>query len=340
MNVLVTGGGGFLGAAIVTQMAQRGDCVRSLSRNHYPALAELGIEQFQGDIADADAVQRAAKGCDAIIHVAALAGIWGKPGDFERINVDGTAQVIQACRKLAIPRLVYTSSPSVVFDGHDMAGVDESVPYPLHHEADYPRTKAVAERMVRQANDAQLATVSLRPHLIWGPEDNHLVPRLLQRARAGQLRRIGSTSPLIDSIYIDNAASAHVKALDRLAVGSPIAGKVYFLSQGEPLPLWDLVNRILATADLPPVTRSVPRGLALTAGILLEGVHGMLGWTHEPRMTRFLARELSTAHWFNIAAARRDLGYTVDVSIDEGLVRLKKWMGRFQLQGERRPSVH
>jgi len=203
-----------------------------------------------------------------------------------------------------------------------MEGVDESVPYPSHYEAHYPKTKALAEQLVRQANGPDLATVSLRPHLIWGPGDNHLVPRLLARGKAGRLRRIGQANKKIDSIYIDNAADAHLLAAERLQPGSPIAGQVYFLSQGEPMPLWDLVNRILAAGGVAPVTRTVPFALAWTAGWLCEMVYGMLRCQDEPPMTRFLARELATAHWFDISAARCDLGYQPKIRIDEGLRRL------------------
>jgi nucleoside-diphosphate-sugar epimerase len=322
MNVLVTGGGGFLGGAIVRRLRERGDRVRSFSRGHYPELDALGVTQHPGDLADPLAVSRAAAGCDIIFHVAAKAGVGGRYRDYHRANVLGTANVLTACRHHGIARLVYTSSPSVVFDGRDMAGVDESVPYPAHYEAAYPRTKAIAERMVLRANDAALATVSLRPHLIWGPGDHHLVPRLLARARAGRLRRLGTESKRIDSVYIDNAANAHLLAADRLAPGSPIAGKAYFLTQGEPIPLWDLVNRILDAAGLGPVTRSVPAGLAYAAGGLLEMAYAVLRPNGEPPLTRFVARELTTAHWFDIGAARRDLGYEPKVSLDEGLRRL------------------
>lgn len=332
MNVLVTGGGGFLGLAIVRRLIARGDPVRSLSRQRYPDLDALGVEQVQGDVADPQAVDQAASGRDLVFHVAAKAGIWGRLEDFRRINVEGTRNVLAACRKHGIRQLVYTSSPSVVFDGRDMAGVNESVPYPSHYEAHYPRTKAEAEQLVLAANGPDLATVALRPHLIWGPGDNHLVPRILARARAGRLRRLGRGNPLIDCIYIDNAADAHILAADRLTRSlqgrETVAGKVYFLSQGEPVPLWDLVNRILAAGGLPPVTRSVPVGLAVAAGWLLEGIYGLTGWQAEPPMTRFLARELSTAHWFDISAARRDLGYQPQVSIDEGLRRLKEDLTR------------
>ncbi len=280
------------------------------------------MDQTQAEITDAAALERAAAGCDVVFHVAARAGIAGRHRDFHRVNVTGTETVVNACCRLGINRLVYTSSPSVVFDGRDMEGVDESVDYPPHHDAPYPATKAQAERLVLAANGPTFATVALRPHLIWGPGDNHLVPRILARGRAGRLRRIGGTSKLIDSVYIDNAAEAHVLAADQLLPGSAVAGKAYFISNGEPLPLWDLVNRILAAGGVAPVTRSVPLWAALVAGWCLELVYGVLRPDAEPPMTRFLARELATAHWFDLMAARRDLGYVPRVSIDEGMQRL------------------
>jgi 2-alkyl-3-oxoalkanoate reductase len=322
MNALVTGGGGFLGGAIVRRLVARGDHVRSLSRRLYPELDALGVEQIQGDVADLDPTETVVAGCDVIFHVAAKAGVWGPYADYYRANVVGTQNIVAACRKHGVHRLVYTSSPSVVFDGRDLEGVDESTPYPKHYEAAYPKTKAEAERLVLAANGPDLATVALRPHLIWGPGDNHLLPRILERGRAGRLRRIGRANKLIDSIYIDNAAGAHLLAADRLTPGSPIAGKPYFLSNSEPIPLWDLINCILATAGISPVTRTVPVWLAYTAGWLLETAYTLLGRRDEPPMTRFLARELTTSHWFNIAAARRDLGYEPKVSIAEGLRRV------------------
>jgi nucleoside-diphosphate-sugar epimerase len=207
-----------------------------------------------------------------------------------------------------------------------MEGVDESVPYPKRFEAFYPQTKAEAEQLVLQANDDTLATVALRPHLIWGPEDNHLVPRILERGARGQLRRIGTRACLVDTIYIDNAATAHLQAADHLEVGSVVAGKAYFLAQDEPLPVWDVVNRILDAGGLPPVRRTISPGLAYAAGAILETVYCVLRLKGEPRMTRFVARELSTAHWFDLGAARRDFGYAPQVSFDEGIERLRAWL--------------
>ena len=326
MRVLVTGGGGFLGKAIVKLLLDQGDDVCSFSRNIYPQLTEFGVEQFVGDLNNLQAVLNAAAGCDVIYHVAAKAGVWGNYNDFYQPNVVGTKNIITACRRCEISRLIYTSSPSVVFDGTDMEGIDESVPYPEHFLAWYPQTKAEAEQLILAANDQQLATVALRPHLIWGPEDNHLVPRILERGRSGALRRIGTNPCLVDTVYIDNAAKAHILAAEKLAINSVVAGKVYFVSNDEPLPLWDMVNRILAAGDLPPVRKTISPRLALAAGAILESVYRLLHLAGEPRMTRFVAKEMSTAHWFNLTAAKSDLGYQPEVTIDTGLQRLQCWL--------------
>lgn len=326
MKALVTGGGGFLGGVIARMLRERGEQVRSFSRGAHPGLAGLGVEQIQGDLSDLDRLIQAAEGCDIVFHVAAKAGIWGSYEEFYDANVTGTLNVLNACRTHGISRLVYTSSPSVVFDGRDVEGGDESLPYPARYQAHYPKTKALAEQIVLNANAADLATVSLRPHLIWGPGDNHLVPRIIARGRAGKLRRIGSRPCLVDTVYVDNAAQAHLLAADRLLPGSAIAGKAYFISNGEPLPLWEMVNRILAAAGLPPETRTISPGLASAAGAVCEGVWKLLRLSGEPPMTRFVAKELSTAHWFTIDAARRDLGYQPQVLIDEGLERLRQWL--------------
>ncbi len=326
LKALVTGGGGFLGGVIVRMLHERGDKVRSFSRGEYPALAALGVEQVRGGLEDRDAVTAAAKGCDLVFHVAAKAGIWGSYHDFYQANVVGTEHVIAACLNNGINKLVYTSSPSVVFDGSDVEGCNESLPYPAFYEANYPATKALAEQLVLAANSSELAVTSLRPHLIWGPGDNHLVPRIIAKGRAGKLRRIGSKPNLVDTVYVDNAARAHLQVADLLSPGSCVAGKCYFISNDEPLPLWEMVNRILAAADILPVTRSIPPKLAVAVGCICEALWGTLRLKGEPPMTRFVAHELATAHWFDISAARRDFGYHPEVSIDEGLLRLRHWL--------------
>lgn len=323
MKVLVTGGGGFLGGAICRRLRERDDEVRSFSRGDYPALREAGIEAVRGDIADADALSRAVEGMDVVLHVAAKAGIWGSFEDYLRVNVTGTKNVIEACVRHKVPRLVYTSSPSVVFNGRDMEGADENVPYPARYEAPYPQTKAMAEQLVLGANGPELSTVALRPHLIWGPGDTQLVPRIIAKRKSGALRKLTGDPKCVDSVYIDNAVDAHTLAADKLKSGAPMAGKAYFITNGEPLPVWTLIDRILAAAHLPPVEKSISPKTAYAVGAVLETIYGVLGLRREPRMTRFLAKELSTAHWFNISAAHRDLGYEPKVSIEEGLRRLE-----------------
>jgi nucleoside-diphosphate-sugar epimerase len=303
-------------------LCERGDSVRSFSRGTYPALDTLGVEQVRGDLADPIAVSRVAEGCDIVFHVAAKAGVWGPWREYYQANVFGTRNVLAACKERGIRRLVFTSSPSCTFAGIDQNGVNESEPYPTRFLAHYPHTKAIAEQTVLAANGPELATVALRPHLIWGPGDPHIIPRLVERARAGKLRRIGTQPKLVDTTYIENAAAAHLLAADRLSIGSLIAGRAYFISQGEPEPLADFINRVIAIAGLPPMTRSISPALAYWTGAALECVYRLLRIRSEPTITRFVARQLSTAHWFDLTAAKRDLGYVPEVSTEEGLRRL------------------
>ena len=329
-NILVTGGGGFLGKAIVRELLRRGHRVASFSRGSYPELQHLGVVQYRGDIADADAVANAVRGQEAVFHAAAKPGVWGGFDAFYRPNVTGTRNVIAACRDARVPTLVYTSSPSVVFDGSDMQGVDESAPYPAQYHTAYPHTKAMAEQSVMAAADASLKTIALRPHLIWGPEDNNFLPRIIARAKS--LRQVGDGRNRVDTIYIDNAARAHVLAMNALESNSAISGKVYFISDDDPIPLWEMVNRILDAGGQPPVTRTISPEAAYRIGAVLEWVYRWFRLPGEPKMTRFLARELATAHWFDITAAKRDLGYRADISIDEGMARLKTWLAESALK--------
>jgi nucleoside-diphosphate-sugar epimerase len=321
-RALVTGGGGFLGRAIAERLIARGVRVRSLSRGAHPELAALGVERVQADIADARAVAAGCRDCDVVFHVAAKAGVWGPRAEYFRANVEGTRNVIAGCRAAGCRRLVFTSSPSVVFNGADLEGVDESIPYAERFAAAYPETKAIAEREALAANGPDLAAVALRPHLIWGPGDNHLVPRIVARGRAGRLRRVGDGTNRVDTTYIDDAAEAHLLAADRLAPGSPIAGRAYFITQGDPRPLWEIVDMILNAAGLPPVRRAISARAAYRAGAALEFVYRALRIKSEPPMTRFVARELAASHWFDISAARRDLGCAPKVTIEEGMSRL------------------
>lgn len=326
MTILITGGGGFLGRSIATALMQRGLAVRSLARNEYPQLAALGVEQVRGDIADADAVMRAAAGCEAVFHVAALVEMWGPHERFFSTNVVGTRHVLAACVALGVPKLIYTSTPSVVHGGDAVAGVDESAPYPDHYEAHYPATKAIAEREVLAANSPTLATCAIRPHLVWGPGDSSMLPRVLAKARSGRVRHIGPPQT-IDACYIDNAVEAHLAALDRLVPGGgPPAGKAYFITQGEPLSGHEFLDQLLDAAGLPKITKTIGVGAAKRAAGLAEGLWKLLRLRGEPPITRFVVSQLSTAHWYDISAAKRDLGYVPRVGHAEGMQRLRAWL--------------
>lgn len=330
MNALVTGAGGFLGLYIVEQLVARGDRVRALARGRYPELAALGVETVQADLRDAPAVAAACEGIDTVFHVAGVAGIWGPWEHFYGINTLGTRNVIEGCRQHGVRKLIYTSSPSVTFDGTDQCGVDESVPYPTRWLCHYPHSKALAEQEVLAAHGASgLATCALRPHLIWGPRDRHLIPRLLARARTGQLRRVGDGRNLIDMIYVENAAEAHLQAADALALDLPVGGRAYFISQGEPVNCWGWIDEILALAGLPKVRRSISTATAWRVGAVLETTWRLLGRKSEPRMTRFLAAQLGRSHYFDISRARCDFGYAPRISTEEGMRRLKQELDLF-----------
>lgn len=326
MKILVTGGAGFLGRVIVRKLGDQGHEVLSFSRG--PG----GSRHIQGDVSDYEALKQAMKGCEAVFHTAAKVGMWGPYEDFYRVNVRGTENVLKACREWGIRYLVFTSSPSVVYHGEDSEGQNESLPYPAYFDAYYPQTKAIAEQLVMAANDASLKTVSLRPHLIWGPEDQQLLPQLFKKAQSGKLRLLGSGSKQVDCIYVDNAATAHVKAFNQLLLApARVEGKTYFLSQGTPIPMAELIHQLLATGGFPPVTKQISPEIARFAAGILEKCYRFFGIQAEPPITLFLAKQLSTAHWYDISAARRDFGYQAEVSIAEGMKRLREWVSNADL---------
>ncbi len=325
-SALVTGGGGFIGSAITLRLLDRGIRVTVLGRNRYPALERAGATCIRGDIRDRETVGRAAAGQDAVFHVAAKAGIWGPWQEYAAINVQGTVNVIRACRENRVGILVHTSTPSVVFDRHSLEGVDESAPYARRTLCHYATSKIIAEKLVLAANSPHLLTTALRPHLVWGPGDTNLIPRLLARGRAGRLKIVGNGTNLVDIAYIDNVADAHLLAADELATAGRAAGHPFFIAQAEPVNLWQWINTLFAGLDIPRVRARVPFAVAHGAGWLLEMLYGALGRTREPPMTRFVAHQLARSHWFSGARARQILGYRPLVSTQEGLARLQRWL--------------
>jgi 2-alkyl-3-oxoalkanoate reductase len=329
MKALVTGGAGFLGLYLTEQLVARGDTVRVISRHSHLRLAELGVEWQEGDIRDPHSVDRACRGVDTVFHVAAVPGIWGPWKHYYETNTLGTRHVLDSCRKHKVARFVYTSSPSVIYDGADHLNVDESHPYASRYLCHYPHTKALAEQQVLAANGQDgLATVSLRPHLIWGPRDNHLIPRLVARARSGRLRRVGRGDNVISMSYVENAAAAHLQAADALQAGSAVAGKAYFINESEPVNLWSWIDELLSRAGLPPVRKSTSSRTAYALGGVLEAIYTALRLSAEPPMTRFLAQQLSGSHSYQIGRARRDFGYHPLVSVEEGMRRLEPELKR------------
>ncbi len=331
MTIAVTGANGFLGREIVRQLHARGDSVIAITRKPDPEFNKAGIDNRLADIRDASAIIDACKGAVSVIHTAAVAGIWGRWKHYYNTNTVGTRNVLEACREIGISQLVFSSSPSVTFAATDQCNLNETAPYATKWLCNYPRSKAIAEQEVLSANGAtSLLTCALRPHLIWGPGDQHLIPRLIDRARRGKLVQIGEGQNMIDTIYIENAAEAHLLALDRLTPGSPVCGKAYFLSQGGPVNCWNWINDILALAGLKPPARKISFKTAWGAGALLERLHRLLPTAREPRMTRFLAAQLAKSHYFDISAARRDLGYAPKISLAEGMRRLGVWLSTSQ----------
>ena len=323
-NALVTGGGGFLGQAIIKQLLEKQITVTSFSRNIYPELEALNVRQIQGDISDADAVSNNCRDMDVVFHTAAKAGVWGPYEDYHRTNVIGTQNIIEACKRHHVGRLVHCSSASVIYNGNDMEGLDETTPYPETYFTHYPKTKAMAEKMVVSAAGPDLRTIILRPHLIWGPGDNHLVPRILQRAK--RLIQVGDGKNIADTIYIDNAAQAHILAADKLIDHPELSGKIYFISQDDKVPVWEMINNILIAGGKSPLKRKIPAYVAYGLGAVMEAIYRLFNIQSEPQMTRFVAKELSTSHWYDISAAKKDLGYSPTVTTAKGLEQLALWL--------------
>ncbi len=326
-DFLVTGGSGFLGRQVIAQLAARGERVAVLCRTRVPDLERLGVRPCQGDLRDRVATIEACRGIEIVIHVAGLAGIWGPWREYHATNVQGTLHVLEGCHRHGVGRLVFTSTPSVTFGGGNQANVDEHAPYPRRWLCHYSHSKALAEQSVLKSHrDGLLHTCAVRPHLVWGPGDRQLVPRLIERAKQGRLVRVGSGENLIDMTYVDNAALAHVLAADALAKAAPAGGEAYFISQGEPVRCWEWIDQLLNLAGVGTVSKSISSSLAYVAGGLYEAMYWATLRRSEPPMTRFLAKQLALDHYFRIDKAQYDLGYRPRVSTEEGMLRLGAYL--------------
>ncbi len=325
-RVLITGVSGFVGLKLAKRLLEQGCEVRGLCRGERPDIEQLGVEMVYADLADAATTRAACQGRDTVFHVAAKVGIWGRPAEFRQANVEGTQAVVNGCRDFEVKKLVYTSTPSVVFNGRNLAGADESLPYGVNIPCPYPATKAIAEKAVLEAHDlppGHLKTVALRPHLIWGEGDPNLVPRVLERARAGRLRIVGDGKNRVDLTHVENVVDAHIlaeAALDR-SENNP-GGKAYFISNDEPVLLWSWINELLERKSVSKIQRHISLDRARRIGTVLESVWSLLRLRGEPPMTRFVASELAKDHWFDISAAKRDLGYRPRISMAEGMLSL------------------
>ena len=326
-SVLVTGGGGFIGLALVRKLCDQGVAVQVLGRHVYPAAEAAGAVCLQGDIRDLATVRQAVQGCDTVFHVAARAGIWGGFHDYYSINVLGTLNVLAACRQQGA-NLVYTSTPSVVFDGQDLEGADESLPYAHRPLCHYAFTKIMAEQQVLAMNGKGLQTAAIRPHLVWGPGDTNLIPRLMARGREQSLRIVGSGSNLVDIAYIDNVVHAHLLAAENLATTGTAGGQAFFIGQQQPEQLWPWINELFMKMDVPPVTARISLNKAKAAGWLLEKIYAVCNLEQEPKMTRFLAEQLALSHWFSHTKAETLLGYQEQVSTEQGMGALIAWLSR------------
>ncbi|MFO1062620.1 MAG: NAD-dependent epimerase/dehydratase family protein [Pirellulales bacterium] len=342
--ILVTGYGGFLGASIVRRLLEFGYRVRGLARSDYPELRRLGVEPVQASLTDVNSVARAMEGCTGVVHTAARAGVWGAWQEYFDPNVRGTEILLAAARRSGVRAFVYTSSPSVTFAAKHQSGIDETTPYPNRWLCHYPHTKALAEQMVLRAAGSELGTCALRPHLIWGEGDPHLMPRVIQKALAGRLKRVGSGTNLIDVVHVDRAALAHVDALRRLLGGaSEVSGQAYFLTDGRPQECWSWIGRILDGAGVDVPRGAVSYRVAYAIGAVMEGCYRALRIRREPPMTRFVAAQLALDHYFSIGKAKRELGYRPIDDFDAVFDECRPWLKRVAeaiRSGRTLPSGH
>ena len=331
MRYLVTGGGGFLGLEIVRRLRARGDEVVSYSRTKHPAVEQSGAQSVQGNLTDELQLAEAMRGCDGVFHVAAKAGIWGSKADYAHTNIAGTLSVVRAVRAAGISKLVHTSSPSVCFDGRDHLEADNRLPLALETLSKqsisaYAWSKAEAEQLVQAAHGPELTTVILRPHLIFGHGDPHLLPRVAMRAQRRKLFAVGTRTNRVSLCHVTNAAHAHVQAMDRLHPAAAHAGQAYFINQTESVCLWDWLDQLCRELHWPTSRGPIPLWLARSAGALAETCWSGLGLRGEPPITRFTAMQLALSHTYSMMPAQRDFGYQEQVDLAAATADAVRWL--------------
>lgn len=330
-NVLITGGGGFLGQAVAKKCVERGYKVWSLSRNTYPELTAMGVLQIQGDVTHTMDVQKACRGKDIVFHLAARKGGWGRLSKYYKTNVKGTRNIIAACKTARVQVLVYTSSTRATMDQNGHYVDDACQAYPERFQNNFAMSKAFAEQAVIKASTKDFRCIVLRPHMIWGPGDTSTIPGLFKHRR--WILKIGNGQNKVSGIFIDNAADAHLLAAEKTAVDERLSGKVLVLAQDEPLVLWDFIGKIESWTGRKMILLSLPKSVVMPVGKLMECFFRLTDIQSSPCLTRNIVIELAGSHVFNIKELKNSLGFLPSVSVQKGYELYKAWLEHRQPMG-------
>ena len=329
MKVLVTGGLGFVGHSLVRSLIAEGHEVHALGRTLNPPREKLceELNYHCHDLSKSKLTDSWFRGTQTVFHVAAKAGIGGSYLDYKLANLCATESLLKTCAQMGVSKFIYTSTPSVVFSTRPISGGDESLPYSNEVFSPYASTKALAEQAVlAHDNPAGMRTLALRPHLIWGPGDPHLLPRVISRHHAGKLKIIGDGKNVVDLTHLENVVHAHLCAHRAMLSDRQLGGKAYFIGQNEPVPLWPWLNEMFDQLGLPSIDKTIPYKTAYHIGYILENVWKLLRLQSDPPMTRFVASQLAHDHWFSSVAAEKDLGYRPIITMKDALAKTLPWL--------------
>lgn len=327
MKILITGGKGFIGNSIAKKLSMLGHEISTVSRSSDYRKKEYITAHHQYDLSKDNLNHQILKNIDVVFHVAAKAGIEGKYNDYYASNYLATKLLLDACKSSSVQNFIYTSSPSVVFTKEPIKNANENLPYIKNKVSPYAQTKAIAEKEVLNSNDnINFKTIALRPHLVWGEGDPHLLPKVIRRHAEGKLKIVGDGLNQVDLTHIDNVTHAHVTAMNALISNKPVGGKAYFISQSEPVQLWKWLNDLFIKLKLPPLKKRVSFQKAYLAGMVAESLWGLFNFSKDLPMSRFAACQLSHDHWFSNYAAEKDLGYRPIISMEKALDKTIPWL--------------